>query len=110
MESHATSHETHAAAHALDIDRQVRGYIIVFVSLLALTVVTVAVSYLHLQVYQAVLVALSIAIFKASLVALFFMHLISERRLIFVVLAFTAAFFFALLFLPILTNADRPSL
>jgi cytochrome c oxidase subunit IV len=108
MDSHATSPETHAAAHAIDIDRHVRGYLVVFVTLLALTIVTVGVSYLHLEVHQAVLVALTIACFKASLVGLFFMHLISERRLIFVVLAFTVAFFLVLLFLPMLTNFDRP--
>lgn len=108
MESHATSSESHAVGQAIDIDRHVRGYIIVFVTLLALTVITVAVSYLHLEVHQAVMVALAIAIFKATLVGLFFMHLISERRLIFIVLAFTVAFFFVLLFLPMLTNFDRP--
>ena len=53
------------------------------------------------------MVALAIAIFKASLVALFFMHLISERQVIFVILAFTVAFFLVLLFLPILTNLDH---
>jgi cytochrome c oxidase subunit IV len=54
-----------------------------------------------------VMVALAIAIFKASLVALFFMHLISERHVIFIILAFTVGFFFVLLFLPILTNLDH---
>lgn len=96
--------------HAIDIDRQVRGYIVVFVALLALTAVTVGVSYLHLEVTEAVTVALLIAVFKASLVALFFMHLISERQVIFLILAFTVAFFFVLLFVPALTNLDRPGL
>lgn len=93
--------------HAADIDRQVRGYRVVFVTLLALTAVTVGVSYLHLEVHEAVAVALVIACFKAGLVLLFFMHLISEEKVIFIVLAFTVAFFLALLFLPVLTNLDR---
>jgi cytochrome c oxidase subunit IV len=93
--------------HAVDIDRQVRGYMVVFVTLLALTAVTVGVSYLHLEVHEAVLVALTIACFKASLVALYFMHLISEQRVIFIVLAFTVAFFLVLLFLPVLTNLNH---
>lgn len=93
--------------HAIDIDRQVRGYMVVFVTLLALTAITVGVSYLHLEVHHAVMVALAIACFKASLVALFFMHLVSERQVIFVILAFTVAFFFVLLFVPILTNANH---
>ena len=99
MDNHAIS--------AAEIDRQVRGYMVVFVALIALTAITVGVSYLHLEVHNAVMVALSIAIFKASLVALFFMHLISERQVIFVILAFTVGFFLVLLFLPILTNLDR---
>jgi cytochrome c oxidase subunit IV len=99
--------ENHSADHAAAIDKQVRGYMVVFMALLALTVVTVGVSYLHLPVHQAVMVALAIACFKASLVALFFMHLISERQVIFVILAFTVAFFLVLMFLPILTNLDH---
>ena len=35
------------------------------------------------------------------------MHLISERQLIFVILAFTVGFFLVLMFLPILTNLDH---
>ena len=99
--------ENHAAHHAADIDRQVRGYMVVFIGLIALTAVTVGVSYLHLEVHHAVAVALVIACFKASLVMLFFMHLISERQVIFVILAFTVAFFLVLMFLPILTNLDH---
>jgi cytochrome c oxidase subunit 4 len=93
--------------HAAEIDRQVRGYMVVFVTLLALTAVTVGVSYLHLEVHEAVAVALVIACFKASLVMLFFMHLISEEKVIFTVLAFTVAFFLVLLFLPVLTNLNH---
>jgi cytochrome c oxidase subunit 4 len=99
--------ENHAPNHAADIDRQVRGYMVVFVALLAMTAITVGVSYLHLEVHHAVEVALVIACFKASLVVLFFMHLISERHVIFVILAFTVAFFLALMILPILTNLDH---
>lgn len=92
--------------HAAAIDKQVRGYMVVFIALLALTVVTVGVSYLHLGVTEAVLVAMVIATFKASLVLLFFMHLISEEKLIFIVLGFTVAFFVVLMVLPILTTLD----
>ena len=97
----------HAVSHAADIDKQVRGYMAVFVTLLALTVITVGVSYLHLELPHAVMVALAIAWFKASLVLLFFMHLISERQLIFVILAFTVAFFLVLMIVPILTNLNH---
>src|SRR6476661_7137970 len=89
--------------HAVDIDKQVRIYITVFVSLMALTIITVAISRFHLPVPIAVTVALIVAIIKGSLVACYFMHLISERKLIYAVLALTAAFFVALLALPVLT-------
>jgi cytochrome c oxidase subunit 4 len=89
----------------------VRGYWIVFGALLLGTALTVFAAYwLHLPTAPAVAVALLIASFKGSLVALFFMHLISERKLIYVVLVFTALFFLALLLGPYLTNLDAVSL
>ena len=92
--------------HAVDIDRHVRIYITVFVALMALTIITVAVSRFHLPVPVAVTVALLVATIKGSLVACYFMHLISEKKLIYAVLVLTAAFFLALLFLPVLTVHD----
>ena len=101
----------HAAAsmtsdHAVDIDRHVRVYITVFVSLMALTIVTVAVSRFHLPLPIAVTVALLVATVKGSLVACYFMHLISEKKLIYAVLALTAVFFAALLALPAVTVSN----
>ncbi len=90
----------HAAA---DIDRHVRVYITVFVTLMALTIITVAISRLHLPVPIAVTVAMLVAIIKGSLVACYFMHLISEKKLIYAVLLLTGAFFVALLALPVAT-------
>ena len=101
----------HAAAsmtsdHAVDIDRHVRVYITVFVALMVLTLITVAVSYLDLSIPMAVTVALLIATVKGSLVACYFMHLISEKKLIYAVLILTASFFVALLALPVLTHSN----
>ena len=93
----------HAAA---DIDRHVRVYITVFVALMALTLITVAISYLHLPLPYAVTVALLVATVKGSLVACYFMHLISEKKLIYAVLVVTAVFFAALLALPALTTSN----
>ena len=92
--------------HAADIDRHVRIYISVFAALMVLTVVTVAVSYLHLPVAAAVTVALIVASVKGMLVACYFMHLISERRFIYVVLLVTVVFFIALMALPVLTQSN----
>jgi cytochrome c oxidase subunit IV len=91
---------------AVDIDRHVRIYITVFVVLMVLTIITVAVSYLHLPVPVAVTVALLVATIKGSLVACYFMHLVSEKKLIYAVLVLTAVFFVALLALPVITHSD----
>jgi cytochrome c oxidase subunit 4 len=92
--------------HAADIDKHVRVYITVFVALMVLTIVTVAVSRVHLPVPIAVTVALIVATIKGSLVACYFMHLISEKKVIYAVLVLTAVFFVALLALPALTVSD----
>jgi cytochrome c oxidase subunit IV len=92
--------------HAADIDKHVRIYITVFVALMVLTIVTVAISRLHLPVHLAVTVALIVATVKGSLVACYFMHLISEKKLIYAVLALTTAFFIVLLFLPVITHSN----
>ncbi len=103
--------DDHAAAsmagdHAVDIDKHVRVYITVFVALMVLTIVTVAVSRFHLPVAIAVTVALIVATIKGSLVACYFMHLISEKKLIYAVLGLTVVFFIALMALPAFTVAD----
>ena len=92
--------------HAVDIDKHVRVYIIVFVALMVLTVITVAIARLHLPVPIAVSVALLVASIKGGLVAGYFMHLVSEKKLIYAVLAVTVAFFVVLLALPVLTHSD----
>lgn len=58
-----------------------RTYILVWLTLLVLTVVTWLVSYVHLGMLN-VTVAMLIASAKAALVALFFMHLRYESRLL----------------------------
>ena len=78
-------------------------YYVVFVALLCLTAVTVGVSYLKLNRPLAIAVALVIASVKAGLVAGVFMHLISEKKVIYAVLILTAAFFLLVLLLPSLT-------
>jgi cytochrome c oxidase subunit 4 len=99
-----SEHASMTSDHAADIDRHVRIYITVFVALMVLTIVTVAVSYLHLPMSMAVTVALLVASVKGALVACYFMHLISERRLIYAVLVLTVVFFIALLALPVVTH------
>ena len=92
--------------HAADIDRHVRIYIIVFVALMVLTVITVAISRVHLPLPLAVTAALIVAMVKGSLVACYFMHLISEKKLIYAVLVLTIVFFVVLLALPTMTHSN----
>jgi cytochrome c oxidase subunit 4 len=92
--------------HSVDIDKQVRVYITIFVAHMVLTLVTVAISRVHLPVPIAVTAALIVATVKGSLVACYFMHLISEKKLIIAVLALTVVFFVALMALPVMTHSD----
>jgi cytochrome c oxidase subunit 4 len=82
------------------IRKEIRVYLIVFGSLAILTGATVAVSYLHLDVRLAITVALAIACVKGFLVAGYFMHMLSEKKLIYAVLALTVFFFAVLLWGP----------
>ncbi|HVR43537.1 MAG TPA: cytochrome C oxidase subunit IV family protein [Thermoanaerobaculia bacterium] len=82
------------------IRKETRVYVTVFVALAALTIITVAVSYLHLSGWRAIGLALFIAGVKGFLVAGYFMHLLSEKKLIYTILAFTVVFFGMLLWIP----------
>ena len=101
-----SDHAADSGHDPADIDKHVRVYITVFVALMVLTVVTVAVSYLHLSTPLAVAVALFIAIIKGSLVACYFMHLISEKKLILAVLGITVFMFVVLMIVPVLTHSN----
>ena len=98
---HAAPHD-----HAADIDKHVRIYVTVFVSLMVLTIVTVAIARVHLPLPIAVTAALLVATIKGTLVACYFMHLISEKKLIYAVMALTVVFFAALLALPVFTHSN----
>jgi len=84
-----------------EIRQETRKYWVVFIALIALTVVTVAVSYLDLTAGMAVFVALLIAGFKGGLVAGVFMHLISEKQAIYAILLLTVFFFIVLMLGPV---------
>jgi cytochrome c oxidase subunit IV len=82
------------------IRKEMRKYLYVFGALALLTAITVGISYLHLPTWQAVVLALIVATVKGSLVAAFFMHLLSERKLIYAVLVVTVFFFGVLMWGP----------
>lgn len=97
-------------AHAReDFRHHVRRYLYVFYALLFGTLITVGASYIPFGNHHVnIAVALAIACSKAFLVAGYFMHLISERKMIYGLLAFTAFFFLGLMFLTLSTYADFP--
>jgi cytochrome c oxidase subunit 4 len=72
-------------------------YILVWLALMALTVVTAAVSFVNLGQWSAP-VAMFIASVKASLVALFFMHLRYEHQKIVWAWAVAGLFWLSILF------------
>ena len=93
------------AETADEIREHSRIYIKVLITLLGLTVLTVAASYYEFDsVFAAVFVGLFIATVKASLVACYFMHLIDEERVIYWVLGITVLFFAVLMAVPYLTH------
>ena len=73
----------------------------------SLTIITVAVSYLHLNLTGAIIVALVVATVKGSLVACYFMHLISEQKLIYIVLTMTVVFFVGMMGLIVSNQKDH---
>ena len=104
-----SDHTQHDSHH--DIAKHVKVYILVFVALLVGTVVTVGLNYLHFEsIRLTIAIALFVAIIKATLVACYFMHLISEKKMIYIILAFTAFFFAGLMGLTLWNYADPPAL
>lgn len=87
--------------HAEDIKKHVRVYIGVFVALALLTVLTVFVAHLDFSRSGHIVVAMIIAVIKGGLVASYFMHLISEKKLIYSALILTAVLFAVLMFVPL---------
>lgn len=95
-------HDEHFSQH-------VRRYLYVFYALLFGTLITVGASFIPFGSRGInIAVALCIAGGKAFLVAGYFMHLISERKMIYGVLAFTAFFFAGLMALTLWSFADFP--
>ena len=92
-------------SHSQDFNQVVRRYLYVFYALLFGTGITVLASYIPFG-HRAlnIGVALLIACAKAFLVAGFFMHLISERKMIYGILIFTVIFLAGLMYLTIVST------
>src|SRR5688572_30152403 len=89
-----------SSGHAHDVKAEVRRYMIVFAALIVGTILTVAVSKVHFGSHtNNIIVGLIIASIKGFLVAGYFMHLISERVMIYTILIATVFFFAGLMYL-----------
>lgn len=98
-------------AHHDDVAHHVKRYLFVFYALIFGTLITVGASYIPFgNRAMNIGVALAIACTKGFLVAGYFMHLVSERKMIYGVLAFTAFFFVGLMALTLWAFADFPPL
>ena len=98
------AHGEHAAH---DVAKHIRAYMLVGLTLIVFTGITVALSYVNFGTQKAnVAVAMLVATFKAGLVAAIFMHLSSEKRMIYRILIFTVFFVFGLFFLTYLAWYD----
>ena len=89
----------------------IANYRKVFIFLLIGTTLTVWASYMEFNVQNsiagAVFVGLTIAMIKGYLVAANFMHLNSERKLIYWILLLTVFFLALLLFIPVLWDVNN---
>lgn len=89
-----------SSGHAHDVKAEVRRYLIVFAALIVGTIVTVLASKIHFGSHDMnILVGLIIALVKGFLVAGYFMHLISERIMIYTILIATVFFFAGLMYI-----------
>jgi len=88
------------------LEEHVRTCIVVFLSLLVLTGLTVWASYLEVPTPAAITIALCIASVKATMVVLYFMHFLSEKKVIYFTLSMTAFFFLGLILIPVLGVHD----
>lgn len=100
--AHTAEHDDHIAHH-------VRRYLYVFVALILGTIFTVWASYIHFPSREInIAVALVIASCKAFLVAGYFMHLVSEKKMVYGILGFTVFFFTGLMALTLWSMNDFP--
>jgi general stress protein CsbA len=82
---------------------------IVFAAVASATLVMVAASYLPGGGRKMIGLVLAVALFNASLVAGYLMHLISEKKAIYALLAFTVFFFIGLMGLSWWASFDLPA-
>ena len=97
--------------HSVNLKSYIRLCAVVFLIILCTTSAMIATSFSHIGTGWTLKVALilAIAVVNAFLVAGYLMHLLSEKRLVYIVLGFTVFFFIGLMGLTIwATNGFPP--
>jgi cytochrome c oxidase subunit IV len=108
--SHSASVADAGHEHDHDVASHLNLYWAVGTALLVGTVVTVLARYLEFNsVALTIAVAMFIASIKAFLVAGFFMHLLSEKKTIYLMLVTTVAFFIGMIALIMWSDRDMPA-
>lgn len=102
--------ESESDGHSADLNSYIRTCAYVFVAVICATGLMIWASFLqHVGWPAKVAIILAVACVNAFVVAGFLMHLISEKKMIFTVLAFTVFFFAGLMGLTLYAMHDFPS-
>jgi caa(3)-type oxidase subunit IV len=104
------AHAAAGDAHPVDLNRYIRLCVAIFLVVVCTTSAMIATSFSHLGEGWTLKVTLilSIAVINAFLVAGCLMHLLSEKKLVYTVLAFTVVFFIGLVGLTIWASSNFP--
>jgi len=98
-------------SHHVDLKSYIRRCALVLAAIICATGLMIATSFAHIGGGWPIKVTLilTIAVVNAFVVASFLMHLLSEKKMIFTVLAFTVFFFAGLMGLTMWAMNDFPS-
>lgn len=99
-----------AKEHSVNLNSYIRLCAVIFLVLICTTGAMIATSFAHLGDGWTLKVALilGIAVVNAFLVAGYLMHLLSEKKMVYTVLAFTVCFFAVLMGLTVWAMHDFP--
>ncbi len=103
--------EPESHANPVDLNSYIRTCVFVFIAVLCATALMIWISFLpeHYSWAKKVGMILVVACANAFVVAGFLMHLISEKKLIYTMLAFTVFFFAGLMGLTLYAMHDFPT-
>jgi FtsH-binding integral membrane protein len=102
---------TESHGHAVDLNNYIRTCAYVFAAVIVATALMIWISFLpeHYTWAEKVTFILAVACANAFVVAGFLMHLISEKKMIYTLLAFTVFFFAGLMGLTLYALQDFPT-